>query len=242
MLMNKLEIENWLIKMNITNYVIHDNLVVDVNNDVFLTDQKLTEIPIQFGVVKGSFECFHNKLTSLKGVPFEIEKDFDAHQNKLTNLSFFPKKIGQSIVLYQNKLKTMEGLPRKVNGDLFLWDNKLTNLKHFPHFVEGKVSLAYNKIKSLKGINAEIKESLDLFKNLLREINFKDIQNLIIHQKIYFLKGTQKFLPTYLFQETEDEKSLNFTELKNHLAILSEKENLEKTCQSKIINKKSTKI
>lgn len=242
MLTNKFEIKAWLNQMSIENYTIHDDLIVDVHGDVNISNHNLEMLPIQFGIVNGDFECFHNNLTTLQGMPFEIKGSFDAHQNKLIDLSFFPKKIGRSIVLYQNKIKSLEGLPNEVNGDLFLWDNKLTHLKHFPSFVQEDVDLAYNKIKALKGLKVEIKGSIDFFKNPLRDIQYKDLVGINIHQNIYVLKITQKSLPSSLFKQIDDEQTINFNELKHYLFVEYDKKQLEKKLKVNQTKTKRVKI
>jgi hypothetical protein len=53
-------------------YKINDDLTVDVDTDVNISCKYLTNIPIQFGIVIGSFECQSNNLTSLKGCPTKV--------------------------------------------------------------------------------------------------------------------------------------------------------------------------
>lgn len=56
-LKTKKEIQAWLDEMEIKNYTINDDLIVDVNGDVTLSFKKLKTIPVQFGVLKGNFNC-----------------------------------------------------------------------------------------------------------------------------------------------------------------------------------------
>ena len=79
--MNKSEIEQWLKKYNITNYTIHDNLVVDVNGDVDVSSKELTKLPFQFGKVTGKFDCGSNNLTSLQYCPTTVGRDFSCSNN-----------------------------------------------------------------------------------------------------------------------------------------------------------------
>ena len=80
-MMNKSEIEKWLKKYGIENYTIHDNLVVDVNGDVYLCNKILTELPFQFGNVTGYFHCSNNKLTSLQYCPASVDGSFYCFDN-----------------------------------------------------------------------------------------------------------------------------------------------------------------
>lgn len=59
MLKNKNEIKLWLEKMNIKNYTINDDFSVDVNENVNISKNKLTVIPIQFNHLKGGFNFEH---------------------------------------------------------------------------------------------------------------------------------------------------------------------------------------
>jgi len=51
---------------------------------------------IKFGKVTGSFDCSHNKLTSLVGAPQEVGEDFYCDRNQLTSLVGAPQKVGEN--------------------------------------------------------------------------------------------------------------------------------------------------
>ena len=55
-------IKEWLDLMEIKNYKVNEDLIVDVNDDINIYNKCLTEIPIQFGIVKGDFYCYNNNL------------------------------------------------------------------------------------------------------------------------------------------------------------------------------------
>lgn len=63
MLKTKAEIQAWLDKMGVENYIINNDLTVDVNGSVDLDRKGLIEIPVQFGIVTGNFYCNENDLT-----------------------------------------------------------------------------------------------------------------------------------------------------------------------------------
>lgn len=111
---------------------INDDFTVDVNGNVFLFEQNLNEIPIQFGIVSGYFDCSHNKLTTLKNCPKEVVGNFYCDYNQLT---------------------TLKGCPEYVGGNFYCTNNKLENLKDCPERVGGDLHCEYNNITSLKGIN-----------------------------------------------------------------------------------------
>ena len=69
----------------IENYTINDDGSIDVNGDVYLNYKKLTELPLTFNKVSGSFDCDYNKLTTLKGCPRWVGGSFSCQYNQLTN-------------------------------------------------------------------------------------------------------------------------------------------------------------
>ena len=76
-------IEKWLKEYNIQNYTINDDFTIDVNGNVGLSKNHLSEFPeyIQFNIVKGDFDCRRGDLTSLKGCPREVGRHFDCSRN-----------------------------------------------------------------------------------------------------------------------------------------------------------------
>jgi hypothetical protein len=105
MLNTKNDIINWLDSMEIKNYQIHDNLIIDVNESVDISERQLIDIPVQFGTVNGNFNCFNNELKSLKGVPYHIKGEFYASRNLLNNLEFLPLSVEYNIDLAWNQFK-----------------------------------------------------------------------------------------------------------------------------------------
>ena len=111
-------IEDWLKEHNIEKYTINDDFTIDVDGFVLLDKENLKEFPeyIQFGVVKGSFYCSMNNLTSLRGCPREVEKSFYCTHNKLTSLIGAPEKVGEYFDCTANNLTSLVGSPREVRG------------------------------------------------------------------------------------------------------------------------------
>lgn len=103
-------VERWLKEHNIQNYKINrKTLTVDVGGFVYLDNCELEEIPIQFGIVKGSFTCSNNKLRSLKGSPEKVFLNFDCSNNQLSTLEFLPK-TQQSLQLIGNPIENLSFL------------------------------------------------------------------------------------------------------------------------------------
>lgn len=207
---NKNEIINWLHQMGIDNYYIHDDLSVDVNDFVWLDKKQLTELPVQFGVVKDGFSICQNQLISLKGCPREVPF-FDCSYNQLTSLDFSPTKVNEyfctynpleyadvsqfqisnRLVLSHNRLKHV--VLGAFNAELHLGYNRLEHLGLMPTELFGSLSLDHNPLVSLIGLPRIIHGSLN-----------------ISHTKIESLEGVSQII--------EQEFACCMTKL-NHLNI-----------------------
>lgn len=134
----KVAIYDWLKKYGIKNYTLNDKGEVDVDGDVNISYMDIEDIPsfIRFGVVKGDFYCYNNKLTSLKGAPKEVSGGFDCSYNKLTSLEESPERVGWSFNCSDNNLKDLKGSPEKVRGFFDCSFNDLTTLEGAPKKVE----------------------------------------------------------------------------------------------------------
>ena len=86
------EVEAWLKKMMVKNYTINEDLTVDVDGNVSISDKKISVLPVKFKNVTGYFDCSLNKLTSLKGAPREVGRSFYCFKNKLTSLEGAPNR------------------------------------------------------------------------------------------------------------------------------------------------------
>lgn len=93
-------------KYKIENYTINEDGSIDVNGDVFLYGLGLTELPINFNKVSGTFDCSNNKLTTLKGCPKCVGGNFSCGVNYLTDLKYSPKVIHGSFYCSGNNLKS----------------------------------------------------------------------------------------------------------------------------------------
>jgi len=94
------KIEQWLnnYKGDITNYIINDDLTIDTEDDVWLNNKELIELPeyIQFNRIGGCFFIHNNDLISLRGCPIMVGISFYCHNNKLLSLDYCPKEIGKT--------------------------------------------------------------------------------------------------------------------------------------------------
>ena len=122
--MTEQEIHSICKKYRIRNYTINLDGSIDVVDSVYLNGRNLTEIPLQFNYVWGSFHCHNNKLTSLKGSPKRVfGQYFQCQRNMLIDLEHFPivEDYTRSFV-GMNPLKSISGY--NGNIDLLSCENK----------------------------------------------------------------------------------------------------------------------
>jgi len=103
-------IEEWLEEMSVENYVINDDLTIDVNGRVNLSHKNLITFPeyIKFRNVSGYFSCDNNQLTSLEGCPSTVGRSFFCDNNQLTSLKGCPSTVGGFFSCYNNKKQFSE--------------------------------------------------------------------------------------------------------------------------------------
>ena len=155
----KVVIYKWLEDHRVKNYTLNDKGEIDVDGDVNISYMNIKEFPsyIQFGVVKGYFNCNDNKLISLEGSPREVKEDFVCIDNDLTTLKGAPEKVGGSFYCYSNNLTSLKGAPEKVKGYFNCDNNILTTLEGAPREVGDSFYCDHNKLVSLKGAPKKVK-------------------------------------------------------------------------------------
>jgi len=139
-------------KYNIRNYTFNDDLSIDVNGSVSLSNKGLTILPIKFRNVKGDFTCYVNYLTSLEGSPKTVGGKFNCYDNKLTSLEGCPKTVGDGFYSSSNNLTSLLGSPETVVGDFYCRNNNLTSLEGSPKTIGGNFYCDGNELTSLEGI------------------------------------------------------------------------------------------
>jgi hypothetical protein len=143
---------DWCREMKISPSVtINNDNTVDVNSFVDIRNINMKKIPIQFGIVEGTFNCGRNFLTSLKGCPIKVGNEFFCYDNKLKSLKFGPKTVGNHYDCTGNKLISLEGAPFLINRDFDCSHNKLQSLIGGPKTVLLDYVCTNNKLTSLEG-------------------------------------------------------------------------------------------
>jgi hypothetical protein len=143
-------------KYKIKNYTINPDGSIDVDDDVNLDDKNLTELPLTFNKVTGSFSCRYNYLTSLKGGPKWVGRDFSCYSNQLTSLEDCPKWIGRWFSCGYNRLTSLEFSPDYVGGYFNCGDNDLTDLVGSPKEVGGFNCNNNPNLINSKGVSEKI--------------------------------------------------------------------------------------
>jgi hypothetical protein len=138
-------------KYGITKYSINEDSSIDVNENVDLYSMGLTELPLKFNIVYGSFNCSYNHLTTLKGCPKIITDDFNCSRNNINSLEHGPKVVISDYYMMLNKLTSMDYLPESVGNYLYLdGDVDLPNgvdfsVKEFNEYDTYKLVYDYDK-------------------------------------------------------------------------------------------------
>lgn len=107
--MTEQEIHDICKKYRIRNYTINPDGSIDVDGNVYLNTMNLTEIPLKFNKVSGSFDVSNNKLTSLEGSPDIVDGTYYCSSNIIKDLNGITTKIKYSIRLYNNPLQSLNG-------------------------------------------------------------------------------------------------------------------------------------
>lgn len=183
-LLSQKDIKSWLDKMNIKNYIIHENLVVDVKEDVFLQSKGLQCFPFKFGKVEGNFNCSDNFLKSLKGSPDVVKGSFNCSHNLLKTLKYAPNSVKDSFICNFNQLKTLKFVSQNPLS-LDCSSNKLKNLKYCPNSIINKFDCSYNNLKSLKNGPQKAK------KYLCEQNNLKTLQYGPIEVEEFFCRSNK---------------------------------------------------
>jgi hypothetical protein len=151
-------------KWGIINYTINEDGSIDVDGNVILYDNRLTELPLKFRMVSGYFACDHNQLTNLLGSPISVGRDFYCHDNSLTSLDGCPQSVGRDFSCSNNELTSLLGSPKEV-GHFACYNNKLTTLEGITKMRSGVIYCDNNKLKDVKGIKEGWRGNLEIAGN-----------------------------------------------------------------------------
>lgn len=165
---NKEDIEAWLSKMSINFYTIRANNIIDIHENIKIKGQ-MYELPVQFGIVEGNFDCSNLGLETLKGCPDIVEGYFKCSNNNLISLEYSPKKVNREFNCNYNKLSNLKGLPKELNSHLSCSMNSLTTLEYIPSHIKGDFVCSYNKLSSFEHFPLFVDGMLNFLKNDISE-------------------------------------------------------------------------
>lgn len=171
MSLDKEEINKLLKYYKVKRYTINEDLSVDVNGNVDLSDNELDCLPIVFNTVSGNFIANRNNLKSFDG---------------------FPKKLGGSLSVSNNNISSFKNAPEVINGNFSCMNNKIIDFKDFPSEIKGNVLLLNNLIENFEIINSKISGYIyvdtldkDLFRSKMgSKIKLLELQNLWLKKKL----------------------------------------------------------
>ena len=95
----------------------------NVDGNVNLSQKNIKKLPVKFNIVKGSFLCYNNYLTSLEGAPNKVGGTFTCWNNQLTSLEGAPKEVGGDFWCGYNQLTSLEDAPKEVGENFECHNN-----------------------------------------------------------------------------------------------------------------------
>jgi len=103
---SRARIEKWLDQMYVNEWIINDDLSIDIEGGVYLSDIGPTLPPfIQFGKVKDSFRITNSGLISLRGCPHTVGLVFNCENNRLDSLVGAPYYVQGNFLCSNNSIK-----------------------------------------------------------------------------------------------------------------------------------------
>ncbi len=151
------ELDKLLKSLGIENYEILDDMQVDVDGDVNLSDKGIKNMPIKFREVKGSFNISVNRLETLENMPIRVGGDFDVSTNLLKSLIGCPNDIGGDLDATKNNIKDTNGIG-DVSGKILLDSNVKSIKESVDSDEEEYLIIVYLDITNIPNQNMDIKD------------------------------------------------------------------------------------
>jgi len=101
----------------------YKNHIISVYGNVFIDECNLKEIPVQFNIVTGAFDCSNNHIISLKNCAKEIGDWFNCSNNCLNSLNNCPIRVDNNFYCGNNFKKFTEDEIRelcKCRGEIYI--------------------------------------------------------------------------------------------------------------------------
>jgi len=170
-------------KYEINNYTINDDLSIDVDDFVDLSQTGLEYIPLRFNYVSGGFRCSQNELKSLEGCPQTVSGSFYCSNNKLVSLEGCPQTVGFNFGCEDNKLRDLEHFP-EVNRIIGIMGNPVDLLVHT--FIKNADSFMIEDFVDYEIVRNRDTVMLDRLQTFIRDndLEMPDLEDIKKHYKI----------------------------------------------------------
>jgi hypothetical protein len=183
-------------KYKIENYTINNDGSIDVDGDVDLSYEKLTELPLTFNKVSGNFNCSINQLTRLKGSPRWVGGWFSCSYNDLTSLEFSPEYVGGNFLCDQNKFTDLIGSPKQVGEGFHCGFNQyLINPKGSPEKIGKEFNCSNSPIGSIfNNVDRDFIHAFNFYKIIKdKTINLKRLKYVMdIHEQPIYIEDIKR--------------------------------------------------
>lgn len=188
--MNKKSIKTFLKKHNITQYLLCDDLTVDVYQNVNLGGLKEKQLPIKFGIIKGNFIISFSQLNNLIGCPNEIYGNFQCEKSRLKSLKGISKIVHGNVNCMGNYLKELDDIPDLISGYFDLTENPLEclDINKLPTYVKKDLLFSYSS--PINNLEQFFEKTIDIYGSELytAKISLDDIKftlnKLILKEKL----------------------------------------------------------
>ena len=110
------KIRAWLDEMDMEDYIINDDLTININKIDFPWRTEMKQLPdfINFNAANSVNLKYRHDLENLRGMPKKVKKDFDCSMNNLISLEGAPEWVGGDFICYDNpgkfKVKDVEAI------------------------------------------------------------------------------------------------------------------------------------
>lgn len=168
---SKQEISRWLDRNSIDNYIVNDDLSINVNGDVKLYDIKIETLPYKFNIIFGDFRILNCELTTLKNCPNIVYESFACSYNPIHSFNDAPHHVGGNFYCSSTPIKNLTTLQTHFEGKFYhCAEEKSQFLEDFKNYYEKEVIDCENVIFQYKvGLTMDqIKTVLE--KNYLEKI------------------------------------------------------------------------
>lgn len=136
--------------------------VIDIDVRLDALGISKIDFPVEISTVNGYFDASSNFLTTLEGMPKNINGNIYLFFNKLTNLKYCPTTVTNQFDCSWNYLTSLEGCPIATESDSSykVNNNNLHSLHGLPSIIDGTLDCSSNPLTTLEGLPKKITGNL----------------------------------------------------------------------------------